>query len=65
VARRGQKAILIGAGGRRVRSIGMRARETLGEVLGRKVHLMLRVAEGAGRDEDRRRLAALGLDEPR
>ncbi|MGH7158687.1 MAG: GTPase Era [Acetobacteraceae bacterium] len=65
VARRGQKAILIGAGGRRVRSIGLHARETLGEVLGRKVHLMLRVAEGAGRDEDRRRLAALGLDEPR
>lgn len=65
VARRGQKAILIGAGGRRIRSIGMRARETLGEVLGRKAHVMLRVAEGAGWDEDRRRLAALGLDDPR
>lgn len=65
VARRGQKAILIGAGGRRIRSIGMSARQVLGEVLGRKVHLVLRVAEAAAWDEDRRRLAALGLEEPR
>lgn len=65
VARRGQKAILIGTGGRRIRSIGMSARQVLGEVLRRKVHLVLRVAEVAAWDEDRRRLTALGLEEPR
>ncbi|MGH7068325.1 MAG: GTPase Era [Acetobacteraceae bacterium] len=63
VARRGQKAILIGAGGRRIRSIGMSARQVLGQLLGRKVHLVLRVAEAAAWDEDRRKLAALGFEE--
>ena len=63
VARPGQKAILIGAGGRRIRMIGMRARATLGEALGRKVHLVLRVEEKAGWDEDRGRIAALGLED--
>ncbi len=64
VARPGQKAILIGAGGRRIRMIGTRARAVLGEALGRTVHLVLRVEEGAGWDEDRRHLALLGLADP-
>lgn len=64
VAREGQKAILIGAGGARIRAIGMRARALIAEALGRPVHLSLRVEIGAGWDEDRRRLTTLGLEDP-
>ena len=64
VAREGQKAILIGAGGARIRAIGMRARALIAEALGRSVHLSLRVETGAGWDEDRRRLTTLGLEDP-
>lgn len=61
VARPGQKAILIGAGGARIRTIGARARTALTAALARTVHLVLRVDVAAGWDEDRRRLGALGL----
>jgi GTP-binding protein Era len=64
VAREGQKAILIGAGGARVRAIGMRARALIAQSLGRPVHLSLRVETAAGWDEDRRRLTTLGLEDP-
>ncbi|MGH7118891.1 MAG: GTPase Era [Acetobacteraceae bacterium] len=64
VARGGQKAILIGAGGRRIRMIGTRARAVLAASLGRTVHLVLRVEERPGWDEDQRRITALGLREP-
>ena len=64
VARAGQKAILIGAGGARIRAIGARARRLISEALGRPVHLALRVELRAGWDEDRRRLATLGLEDP-
>ncbi|HUA77340.1 MAG TPA: KH domain-containing protein, partial [Acetobacteraceae bacterium] len=64
VARSGQKAILIGAGGARIRAIGARARVLIAEALDRPVHLALRVELGAGWDEDRRRLATLGLEDP-
>ena len=64
VARPGQKAILIGAGGARVKTIGARARSMLAEALGRKVHLVLRVEVQAGWDKDRRRLETLGLKAP-
>ena len=61
VARPGQKAILIGAGGVRIRTIGARARAALTAALARTVHLVLRVDVAAGWDEDKRRLGALGL----
>jgi GTP-binding protein Era len=64
VARAGQKAILIGEGGQRIRDIGARARAELGRLLGRKVHLFLNVRERAGWDEEGARLRALGLDDP-
>ncbi len=64
VARPSQKAILIGAAGRRIRTIGTRARGVLAEALGRTVHLVLRVEVGAGWDEDPRRIATLGLEDP-
>ena len=64
VARAGQKAILIGEGGARVREIGARARSHLGQLLERQVHLFLNVKERSGWDEERARLRAIGLDDP-
>jgi GTP-binding protein Era len=43
VERDGQKAILIGKGGTRIKAIGAAAREELGALLDRRVHLFLRV----------------------
>ena len=64
VARAGQKAILIGEGGGRIREIGSRARQELARLLERKVHLFLNVRERAGWDDKSARLRALGLDDP-
>ena len=63
VARAGHKAILIGAGGARIREIGAKARAHLGQLLERPVHLFLNVKERAGWDEERARLRAIGLDD--
>ncbi len=64
VARAGQKAILIGEGGKRIRDIGARARAELARLLERKVHLFLNVRERAGWDDEGARLRAIGLDDP-
>jgi GTP-binding protein Era len=64
VARAGHKAILIGAGGARIRDIGARARRELAALLDRKVHLFLRVKERPGWDEEAARIRAAGLDDP-
>jgi GTP-binding protein Era len=64
VARAGQKAILIGGGGARVRDIGAKARAHLAQLLERQVHLFLNVKERSGWDEERARLRAIGLDDP-
>jgi GTP-binding protein Era len=64
VARAGQKAILIGEGGARIKLIGQKARGALGSVLDRTVHLFLNVKERSGWDEERARLRAIGLDDP-
>jgi GTP-binding protein Era len=63
VARPGHKAILIGNGGARIKTIGARARATLAELFDRKVHLFLNVKERAGWDEETARLRAIGLDD--
>jgi GTP-binding protein Era len=63
VARPGQKAILIGEGGRRIKAIGARSREELTALLGRKVHLFLNVKQRAGWDEETARLRAIGLED--
>ncbi len=63
VARPGQKAILIGSQGSRIREIGARAREELTTLLERPVHLFLNVKERRGWDEEGARLRAIGLDE--
>lgn len=64
VARAAHKAILIGAGGTRIRDIGARARRELGVLLDRKVHLFLRVKERPGWDEEAARIKATGLNDP-
>jgi GTP-binding protein Era len=64
VARAGQKAILIGEGGARIRAIGTAARKALTALLERPVHLFLNVKERPGWDEEAARLRALGLDDP-
>ncbi len=63
VARPGHKAILIGAGGARIREIGARARAQLAGLLDRPVHLFLNVKERAGWDEEAARLRAIGLED--
>ncbi|HTZ71389.1 MAG TPA: GTPase Era [Acetobacteraceae bacterium] len=64
VARPGQKAILIGEGGSRVKSIGAKARSEIARLLERRVHLFLNVKERGGWDDERARLRAIGLDDP-
>ena len=63
VARPGHKAILIGEGGSRIKTIGARAREELAGLLERKVHLFLNVKQRAGWDEETARLRAIGLED--
>ena len=63
VARAGQKGILVGAGGQRIKEIGARARRSLAALLEREVHLFLRVKERPGWDEEAARLRALGLND--
>jgi GTP-binding protein Era len=63
VARPGQKAILIGEAGHRIKAIGARAREELAALLGRKVHLFLNVKQRTGWDEETARLRAIGLED--
>ena len=62
VARAGQKAILIGAKGARVREIGAKARSELARLIERPVHLFVNVKERAGWDEEGARIRALGLE---
>lgn len=57
-----QKAILIGAGGRMVKSIGVAARRSLQTQLGRKVHLQLRVQVRRGWRRDEGLLDRVGID---
>jgi GTP-binding protein Era len=64
VARAGQKAIVIGDGGSRIKEIGRRARTELERLLERRIHLFLNVKERSGWDEERGRIRALGLDDP-
>lgn len=65
VARPGHKAILIGAGGARIREIGARARAELMRLFETKVDLFLRVAERPGWDEEAARIRAAGLTDPK
>jgi GTPase len=62
VQRPGQRAIVLGDGGSRIKSIGARARIELERLLQRRVHLFLFVKVRQNWVEDRERFEALGLD---
>jgi len=65
VERRGQKKILIGDKGERIKQIGIQAREDIERLIERKVMLNLWVKIKAGWSDDARALRSLGYDEPR
>jgi GTPase len=62
VRRQGQRAIVLGEGGRRIKTIGARARAELGAMLDRTVHLFLFVKVREGWLDDPERFRAMGID---
>lgn len=60
VEREGQKPIVIGRGGERLKEIGTRARKSLETLLGKKVHLRLWVKVRGGWSDNERDLERLG-----
>ena len=62
IERDSQKAIVVGKGGSRLKTIGQAAREAIAEHLGRKVHLFLHVKVNPKWDEDRGLYEDIGLD---
>jgi GTPase len=62
VRRDSQRAIVLGDKGRRIKTIGARARAELERMLSRRVHLFLFVKVRENWIEDPERYAALGLD---
>jgi GTPase len=62
VQRPGQRAIVLGEGGKRVKAIGARARAELERMLERRVHLFLFVKVREDWIDARERFEALGLD---
>jgi GTP-binding protein Era len=63
VESRGQKAIVIGRGGERLKRVGTEARQDMERVLGSRVHLELWVKVRAGWSDDERFLGELGYQE--
>ena len=62
VAREGHRSIVLGKAGQTIKEIGMAARKELAGILGRPVHLFLRVKVSERWQENRERYSALGLD---
>jgi GTPase len=62
VQREGQRAIVLGKGGTRIKQIGARARHELGRMLERPVHLFLRVKVSERWADDPAHYRAIGLD---
>jgi GTP-binding protein Era len=62
VRRQSQRAIVLGEGGKRIKTIGVRARAELGAMLDRKVHLFLFVKVRDGWLDDPERYRAIGVD---
>ena len=63
VERKGQKRILIGSGGDRIKKIGTAARHDIEELVGCKVMLELWVKVKSGWSDDDRALRSLGYDD--
>ncbi|HVY03258.1 MAG TPA: KH domain-containing protein, partial [Caulobacterales bacterium] len=57
-----QKAIVLGAGGRRIKEIGSRARSELEKHMDRRVHLFLQVKVDPRWPDDRGQFSSIGLD---
>jgi GTP-binding protein Era len=64
IERDGQKAIVLGKGGRAVKAIGEASRKELEEMLGRRVHLFLFVKVRENWADRREHYAAIGLEYP-
>jgi GTP-binding protein Era len=62
VRRQSQRAIVLGEGGKRIKTIGARARAELGTMLDRKVHLFLFVKVRDNWLDDPERYRAIGVD---
>lgn len=62
VRRPGQRAIVLGEGGKRIKAIGARARAELARMLDRKVHLFLFVKVRENWPDDPERYRAMGVD---
>lgn len=62
VEREGQKAIVIGAGGRRAKAVGSAARREIEKLLGRRVFLKLWVRVRAGWSDDEAALRQFGYE---
>jgi GTP-binding protein Era len=62
VRRPSQRAIVLGDGGKRIKTIGARARAELGAMLDRRVHLFLFVKVREGWLDDPERFRAIGVD---
>jgi GTP-binding protein Era len=62
VERESQRAIILGKGGARIKSIGATAREEIAKNMGVKVHLYLHVKVKPNWDEDRDVYRDMGLD---
>lgn len=62
--RDGQKAIVLGKGGRTIKEIGAKARAELESIIGHRVHLFLTVKTKEDWDETREHYADLGLEYP-
>lgn len=63
VQKTGQRAILVGSGGQVIKKIGMGARERLGELLSKRVHLKLFVRITPRWKDMPRQLSELGYDQ--
>jgi GTP-binding protein Era len=61
VSREAHTRILVGAGGRMVKTIGIAARERIEHLLGASVHLELRVRASPGWPDDQKQLRELGF----
>ena len=62
VQRDGQKAIVLGAGGRRIKEIGSQARAELEKQLEHRVHLFLQVKVQPHWPDERDQYSTIGLD---
>ncbi len=62
VAREGHRSIVLGKGGQTIKDVGTAARKELSEILGKPVHLFLRVKVSERWQDNRERYSAIGLD---